>query len=110
MKVLVAGAGPAGLYFSYLLKRHDPRCEIRVVDLQMADVPQDMESIGEVVIRGDLIMDGYYKEPKATADVLSRLGVGLTLRRDDRAGLDRLVCHAAGRLRAYVARRRRLVA
>src|SRR5439155_22569123 len=48
-----------------------PGCEIRIVDLQMADVPQDMQSIGEVVIRGDLIMDGYYKEPKATADVLT---------------------------------------
>jgi fatty-acyl-CoA synthase len=37
----------------------------------MQDVPRDMESIGEVVIRGDLIMDGYYKEPKATADVMT---------------------------------------
>jgi fatty-acyl-CoA synthase len=48
-----------------------PGAEIRVVDLHMKDVPRDMESIGEVVIRGDLIMDGYYKEPKATADVMS---------------------------------------
>ena len=48
-----------------------PGCEIRVVDLQMNDVPRDMQSIGEVVIRGDHIMDGYYKEPKATADVLT---------------------------------------
>ena len=46
-------------------------CEIRVVDLQMKDVPRDMESVGEVVIRGDLVMDGYYKEPKATADVMT---------------------------------------
>jgi fatty-acyl-CoA synthase len=48
-----------------------PACEVRVVDLQMRDVPRDMQSIGEVVIRGDIIMDGYYKEPKATADVLT---------------------------------------
>jgi fatty-acyl-CoA synthase len=48
-----------------------PGCEIRVVDFQMNEVPRDMLSIGEVVIRGDLIMDGYYKEPKATADVLT---------------------------------------
>jgi fatty-acyl-CoA synthase len=48
-----------------------PGAEIRVVDLQLCDVPRDMQSIGEVVIRGDLIMDGYYKEPKATADVLT---------------------------------------
>jgi fatty-acyl-CoA synthase len=37
-------------------------CEVRVVDLQMNEVPRDMESIGEVVMRGDNIMDGYYKE------------------------------------------------
>src|SRR5215510_14673557 len=37
MKVLVAGAGPAGLYFSYLLKRHDPRCELRVVEQNPPD-------------------------------------------------------------------------
>ncbi|SPF43000.1 AMP-dependent synthetase and ligase [Candidatus Sulfopaludibacter sp. SbA4] len=46
-------------------------CEVRVVDLQMNDVPRDMESIGEVVMRGDNIMDGYYKEPKATRDVMT---------------------------------------
>jgi len=44
--------------------------EVRVVDLQDAPVPRDSQSIGEVVVRGDVVMDGYYKEPKATADVL----------------------------------------
>ena len=37
----------------------------------MNDVPRDMESIGEVVMRGDNIMDGYFKEPKATEDVMT---------------------------------------
>jgi 2-polyprenyl-6-methoxyphenol hydroxylase-like FAD-dependent oxidoreductase len=37
MKVLVAGAGPAGLYFSYLLKRNDPACEVRVVEQNPPD-------------------------------------------------------------------------
>jgi fatty-acyl-CoA synthase len=48
-----------------------PGCEVRVVDLKMEEVPRDMETIGEVVLRGDNIMDGYYKEPKATADVIT---------------------------------------
>ncbi|MEO8371073.1 MAG: AMP-binding protein, partial [Candidatus Solibacter sp.] len=48
-----------------------PGCEVRVVDLQMNDVPRDMEAFGEVVMRGDNIMDGYYKEPQATAAVMT---------------------------------------
>jgi anthraniloyl-CoA monooxygenase len=32
MKIAVIGAGPAGLYFSLLAKKHDPRHEIQVVE------------------------------------------------------------------------------
>ncbi len=45
--------------------------EVRVVDAQMRDVPTDMESIGEVVVRGDNVMDGYYKEPEATKTAIT---------------------------------------
>ncbi len=48
-----------------------PGCELRVVDLAMKDVARDRTGIGEIVIRGDLVMDGYYKEPRATADVMT---------------------------------------
>jgi fatty-acyl-CoA synthase len=48
-----------------------PGIEIRVVDPEMRDVPRDMQSIGEVVILGDHVMDGYFKEPEATAAVMS---------------------------------------
>jgi len=47
-----------------------PGCEIRVVDLHGNDVPRDGESFGEIWIRGDLVMDGYYKEPQASAAAL----------------------------------------
>src|SRR3954468_16438161 len=36
MKVLVVGAGPAGLYFSYLFKKRNPDCELRIVEQNAA--------------------------------------------------------------------------
>ncbi|MBV9157975.1 MAG: long-chain-fatty-acid--CoA ligase [Acidobacteriaceae bacterium] len=45
--------------------------EIRVVDSCMQDVARDMESVGEVVIRGDNVMDGYFKEPEATQNAIT---------------------------------------
>ena len=48
-----------------------PGTEIRVVDANMQDVPRDMSSVGEVVISGDNVMDGYYREPEATVAVMS---------------------------------------
>jgi fatty-acyl-CoA synthase len=46
-------------------------CDIRVADAHMQDVPRDMQTCGEVLIRGDFIMDGYYKEPQATTDAIT---------------------------------------
>jgi 2-polyprenyl-6-methoxyphenol hydroxylase-like FAD-dependent oxidoreductase len=37
MKVLIAGAGPAGLYLAYLLKRRDARHHIRIVEQNPPD-------------------------------------------------------------------------
>ncbi len=45
--------------------------ELRVVDAGMRDVPRDMATIGEVVIFGDNVMDGYYKDPRGTKAVMS---------------------------------------
>jgi fatty-acyl-CoA synthase len=44
--------------------------EVRVVDSQMQDVPRDMQAVGEVVVRSDNVMDGYYNEAEATRAVL----------------------------------------
>ncbi len=41
--------------------------EVRVVDEAMNDVPRDGESLGEVVMTGNMVMKGYYNDPEATA-------------------------------------------
>src|SRR5215813_15075059 len=37
MKISILGAGPAGLYAALLLKKNDPRVEIRVIERNPAD-------------------------------------------------------------------------
>ncbi|MDJ0852044.1 MAG: long-chain-fatty-acid--CoA ligase [Myxococcota bacterium] len=41
---------------------------LRVVDGQMNDVPADGETMGEVVMRGNNVMKGYFEDPKATEE------------------------------------------
>jgi acyl-CoA synthetase (AMP-forming)/AMP-acid ligase II len=40
---------------------------VRVVDDAMNDVPRDGQTIGEVVMRGNIVMKGYFNDPEATA-------------------------------------------
>jgi len=40
--------------------------ELRVVDEKGAEVPADGMSLGEITVRGNVVMQGYYNDPEAT--------------------------------------------
>ena len=42
--------------------------EIRVVDEEGEDVPRDGQTMGEVVMRGNIVMKEYFDQPEATAE------------------------------------------
>ena len=44
--------------------------QLRVVDEHDRDVPQDGATVGEITVRGNVVMEGYYNDPDATAIAL----------------------------------------
>ena len=44
--------------------------ELRVVDEEDREVPHDGATLGEIVVRGNVVMEGYYNDPDATAAVM----------------------------------------
>jgi fatty-acyl-CoA synthase len=40
--------------------------ELRVVDDKGSEVPADGQTLGEITVRGNVVMDGYYNDPAAT--------------------------------------------
>jgi fatty-acyl-CoA synthase len=70
-------AGPTGIYSTYeqIRSRPDssghvaqPFVQARVVDQDGADISPG--AVGELVLRGDPIMKGYWRQPEATAEAL----------------------------------------
>jgi len=47
-----------------------PGVDLRVVDPNDNDVPHDGQSIGEIIVRGDGVMEGYWRQPQASTEAL----------------------------------------
>jgi fatty-acyl-CoA synthase len=44
--------------------------ELKVIDLEGNEVPHDGNTLGELVVRGNVVMKGYFNDPEATAKAI----------------------------------------
>ena len=44
--------------------------DVRVMDERLCEVPMDGQTVGEIVARGNNVMEGYYKQPEETANAM----------------------------------------
>src|SRR5690606_11977254 len=66
MKVLIVGAGPAGSYLAYLLKRRDPAIELRIVEQNPPD-----STFGFGVVFSDRALEFLREDDEATYDLIT---------------------------------------
>jgi len=98
MKIAVIGGGPAGLYFTYLLKRRRPEAEIRVFEQNRADA-----TFGFGVVFSDQALDFLRADDPETHDLVTpemETWRDLTIvHRGERLRIDGIGFSAIGRLR-----------
>ena len=97
MNILVAGGGPAGLYFSYLAKRRWPQWRIRVVEQNPPGA-----TFGFGVVFSDRALEFLQADDPATYDLITpelRAWVDLVIvHRGERVVIDGIGFNAIGRL------------
>ena len=97
MNILVAGAGPAGLYFSYLAKRRHPDWRIRVLEQNPADA-----TFGFGVVFSDKALEFLRADDAATYELITpqmETWTDLTVvHRGERVIIDGIGFSAIGRL------------
>ena len=65
MRIVCLGGGPAGLYFSILMKQANPACDITVIERNQPD-----STFGWGIVFSDKTMDGFRQDdPKVVAEI-----------------------------------------
>lgn len=107
MRILILGAGPAGLYFAYLMKRQHPQASIRVVEQNAAD-----STFGFGVVFSERALDFLREDDPTTYDYIvpnMEKWKDLTLvHRNERIVIDGVGFAAIGRLKLLQVMQRQL--